>query len=57
MKHFVKIICAVCLSVTQTIAGQQTGEIHKAVYAGDMNKVREIIDADTTLLESKDEKW
>jgi ankyrin repeat protein len=55
MKHFVKIICAVCLSVTQTITGQQTGEIHKAVFAGDMNKIREIIDADTTLLESKDE--
>jgi ankyrin repeat protein len=38
----------------QTVAGQQPGDIHKAVYAGDMNKVRQLIEADTSLLESKD---
>lgn len=38
----------------QTASGQQTQEIHKAVAAGDMNKVRELIEADSALLELKD---
>ena len=57
MKHFVKLVSAICLTtliVIQTIAGQQTGEIHKAVTTSDLNKVRELIEADPTLLESKD---
>jgi ankyrin repeat protein len=57
MKHFVKLISAICLTVLtmmQTVAGQQVGEIHNAVAAGDLTKVRELIEADPTLLELKD---
>ena len=54
MKHLAIIISTICLSMMQTVAGQQPGDIHKAVYAGDMNKVRQLIEADTSLLESID---
>jgi hypothetical protein len=57
MKHLVKLISTICLmllTMMQTIAAQQTGDIHKAVAAGDLNRVRAFIEADSTLLELKD---
>lgn len=54
MKHLAIILSTFCLSMMQTVAGQQTGDIHKAVYAGDINKVRQLIETDTSLLGSKD---
>jgi ankyrin repeat protein len=57
MKQLLILLSAICLTtiaMMQTVAGQQTGEIHKAVTAGDLNKVRSLIEADSTLLESKD---
>jgi ankyrin repeat protein len=41
--------------ITQTVFGQQSGNIHDAVVAGDLDKVRTLIEADSTLLESRDE--
>ncbi len=38
----------------QTASCQQVGEIHNAIYLGDLNKVRSLLAADSTLLESKD---
>jgi hypothetical protein len=37
-----------------TAAGLRAGEIHDAAAAGDLNKVRALLEADPTLLESKD---
>lgn len=37
-----------------TAAGLWAGEIHTAAAAGDLNKVRALVEADPTLLESKD---
>jgi ankyrin repeat protein len=54
MKQIVKLITVILFTFIQTAAGQQTSEIHKAVIAGDLNKVRALIDSDPTLLESKD---
>jgi ankyrin repeat protein len=57
MKHSVKFLSTICLTVLtimQTVAGQQAGEIHKAVAAGDLNKVKTLIEADANLIESKD---
>jgi hypothetical protein len=53
MIHFKKIIGTVCLTVF-LMAGLKAGEIQEAVAAGDLNKVRALIEADSTLLESKD---
>jgi ankyrin repeat protein len=39
-----------------TAAGLRAGEIHNAAAAGDLNKVRALIEADPTLLESKSDK-
>ena len=57
MKQLVKLLSVnylIVFIVMQTATGQQTGEIHKAVVASDVNKVRELIEADSTLLELKD---
>ena len=56
MKHFLFFLSTVCIALTmmQTVAGQQAGEINKAVATGDLNKVRTLIEADANLLESKD---
>ena len=48
------LVLFVYLTIIQIASGQQTKEIHKAVTSGDLDKVRELIDADSTLLESKD---
>lgn len=58
MKQPVKLISFISLTVLimmQTATGQQTtGEIHKAVVSSDLIKVRELIEADSSLLELKD---
>ena len=52
LSHYIYIttILFICLSATIVRAG----EIHDAAAAGDLNKVRALIEADPTLLESKD---
>jgi ankyrin repeat protein len=47
-------ILHVLLLMLITAAVLQAGEIHDAAAAGDLNKVRALIEADSTLLESKD---
>jgi len=37
-----------------TVSGLRAGEIHDAAVAGDLNKVRTLLEADPTLLEAKD---
>jgi ankyrin repeat protein len=54
MNYSVKLISFVCLTVMLAPVGLHTGEIHKAAAAGDLIKVRALIEADSTLLESKD---
>jgi hypothetical protein len=55
MTHFKKFISIFCLTILITASGVQAGEIHVAAAAGDLNKVRALIEADPTLLESKDD--
>jgi ankyrin repeat protein/predicted methyltransferase len=40
---------------TPTLSGPRTSEIHDAATAGDLSKVRALLEADPALLESKDE--
>ncbi|HEY4785549.1 MAG TPA: ankyrin repeat domain-containing protein [Bacteroidales bacterium] len=56
MKHFVTLIIPIflVLMMMQTVTGQQAGEIHKAVAAGELYKVQTLIEADSSLLELKD---
>ena len=54
MKHFVKLVSAICLTVLLATSGMLAGEIHDAAAAGDLNKVKALLEADSTLLESKD---
>ena len=49
-----KLIAFLCLTVLLSTSGLQAGEIHKAVAAGDLSKVKTLLEADITLLESKD---
>ena len=54
MNYSEKLIGIVCLTVLLFASGLRAGEIHKAAAAGDLNKVRAFIEADSTLLEAKD---
>ena len=54
MNHYAKLLSAVCSTVLLATAGLRAGEIHQAVDAGNLNKVRALIEADPSLLESKD---
>jgi ankyrin repeat protein len=56
MRNFVKLIISICLTMMQTVAGQQIREIHDAAAAGDLNKVKALLEADPTLLEAKDDR-
>jgi ankyrin repeat protein len=55
MKHFVTFISIVCLMLLLTVSGLRAGDIHEAAKAGDLNKVKALIEADPTLLDSKDD--
>ena len=55
MNHFSKLIGTVCLLLLIEAASVWAGEIHTAAAAGDLNKVRALIEADPMLLESKDD--
>ena len=48
------VFSVISLSILHNAIGQQSGEIHKAVAAGDLNQVRVLLEADSTLLELKD---
>jgi ankyrin repeat protein len=48
------IISIVCLFELLIAAELRAGDIHSAVAAGDLNKVKSLLEADSTLLESKD---
>jgi ankyrin repeat protein len=50
MKKALTLISVLAALLT---AGLRAGEIHNAAAAGDLNKVRDLIEADSTLLESK----
>ena len=54
MNYSEKLIGVVCLTVVLSAFNLRAGEIHRAAAAGDLNKVRALIEADSTLLESKD---
>jgi ankyrin repeat protein len=50
-----KLIGVVCLTLLLTASSLWAGEIHDAATAGDLNKVKTLIEADSTLLDSKDD--
>jgi len=54
MKYFINVFSIVCLTVLISATNMQAQNIHEAVKAGDLNKVRELLEADPNLLESRD---
>jgi ankyrin repeat protein len=54
MKRFAKLISVVCFTMLFMTAGSYAGEIHEAAAVGDLDKVRALIEADLTLVESRD---
>lgn len=53
--YLIKLISTLCLFILLITAGLQAGEIHYAALAGDLNKVKTLLEADPALLESKDQ--
>lgn len=51
-----RITALVFIASMLIATGLRAGEIHDAAAAGDLNKVRAILEADPTLLESKDDR-
>lgn len=56
MNYSVKLICLICIILLFATVDLQAGEIHDAAAAGDLNKVKALLEADPTLLESKDDR-
>jgi len=54
--HRVCIAATVFLSLPLTAPSLRAGEIHDAAAAGDLAKVKALLEADPTLLESKDDR-
>jgi ankyrin repeat protein len=54
MNHFLKSLSSICLTLLLSVSDLCAGEIHEAAAAGDLNKVRTLLESDHTLLESKD---
>jgi ankyrin repeat protein len=54
MIHSNKMIDIVCLAMVIAVTGLRAGDIHDAAATGDLNRVRALLEADSTLLESKD---
>jgi len=50
-----KWISLVCLTLLLTASSLWAGEIHDAAKAGDLNKVKKLIESDPALLDSKDD--
>lgn len=50
MNHLARLVCLTMLVVT---AGLQAGEIHDAAASGDLQKVKALLEANPSLLESK----
>ena len=55
MSQFTKLISAVCLTMLVATTGLRAGEIHDAAVAGDLDKVKKLLEADPNLLELKNE--
>ncbi|MBN1407021.1 MAG: ankyrin repeat domain-containing protein [Calditrichaceae bacterium] len=55
MNQFTKLLGIVCLTLLITPESTKAGVIHDAAAAGDLNKVKVLLEADPTLIESKDE--
>jgi len=54
MNYLTKLLSVVSLTTMLAAVGMHAGEIHDAVYAGDLNKVKALLEVDPNLLESKD---
>jgi ankyrin repeat protein len=54
MGYYTKLISTLCLAVLVALIKLQAGEIQDAAAAGDLNKVKALLEADSTLLESRD---
>ena len=54
MNHFTKFFSLICFTILCTTVGLRAGRIHEAVAAGDLDKVRALLETDSALLESKD---
>lgn len=54
MKRITVSISAICFTMLITAAGLRAGEIHDAAASGDLNKVKALLEADPSLLDSKD---
>jgi ankyrin repeat protein len=53
MNYLKKLLSVVCLTMMLAAVGLYGGEMHNAVDAGDLNKVKALLAADPTLLESQ----
>lgn len=56
MNRIIKLIGIVCLTMFIIAASLKAGEIHDASASGDLNKVKALLEADSTLLESRDDR-
>jgi ankyrin repeat protein len=54
MHHLPKLISIICFTILFANVSLHAGEIHDAAAAGDLDKVKALLEADPTLLESKD---
>ena len=54
MNHYIKLLSVICLTILFTTTCIRAGQIHEAVAAGDLDKVKALLEADPSLLESKD---
>ena len=55
MVCFMKLINTVCLAMLLSTVNLRAGKIHNAAAAGDLNKVKALLEADPNLLESRNE--
>lgn len=56
MKYVTILSIVFCFLILSTTTGLKAQEIHDAAAAGDLNKVKALLEADPALLESKDER-
>ena len=54
MNYIIKFFSIIYFTRLFTTSGLIAGEIHDAAVAGDLNKVRELLEADPSLMEAKD---
>jgi ankyrin repeat protein len=56
MHHWSRSMGIICLTVSVVVVDLRAGEIHNAASVGDLNKVRALMAADPSLVESRDER-